>query len=241
LAGLNFGEQVTEHKGSVGQIVDKGYLGDHISKDPELSEVIHFDSATRVLSIEDPKFLYYLRNLIWNKFARKVGFLATDFKSKYDFALSFAGPERPIAEKLAEKLAESEVAVFYDRNEQHRILAQNIEDYLGPIYRSEAQFVVALLSSDYPKRIWTKFESEQFKERFGEHNVIPIWFSDAPSGMFDESAQVGGMTFDRDRDLSEQIAEIANELTKKVADLRLEFSSTDPEAEGASGGSGERP
>ncbi len=89
------------------------------------------------------------------------------FDSKYDFALSFAGSDREIAEKIFNGLIENEFAVFYDKNEQHRILAENIEDYLVPIYHSEAKYVVCLLGPDYPKRVWTKFESDQFKERLG--------------------------------------------------------------------------
>jgi hypothetical protein len=48
-------------------------------------------------------------------------------------------------------LAERELEVFYDKNEQHRMLAQDVEEYLRPIYQSEAQFVVVLLGRDYPK------------------------------------------------------------------------------------------
>ena len=179
-----------DQRASVGQIIEKGYLQSFLKDNPELDAVLHYDPATRILTIEDPKFLYFLRNLIWNKFARDVGFITTDFKAKYDFALSFAGADRDIANMLNDKLVELEAAVFYDKNEQYRILAENVEDYLGPIYRSEAEFVVALLGLEYPKRIWTKFESDQFKQRFGDNAVIAIWFSDVPVGMFDESAKV---------------------------------------------------
>ena len=55
-------------------------------------------------SVEDPKFMYFLRNLLWSKFVRNVGFISVEFRSKYDFALSFAGEVRPIAEKLAAAL-----------------------------------------------------------------------------------------------------------------------------------------
>jgi hypothetical protein len=212
--------QHPEHRGSVGQVIDKGYLEDFLRKNKDLEDVVHYDTATRTLSIEDPKFLYFLRNLIWNKFARQVGFLATDFKAKYDFALSFAGADRPIAESLADELMEAEAAVFYDKNEQHRILAENVEDYLAPIYRSEAQFVVTLLGPEYPKRIWTKFESDQFKQRFGAGSVIPIWFSDAALGMFDETRRVGGITFDRARDIADQISEISKILLRKLGETR---------------------
>lgn len=64
--------------------------------------------------------------------------------------------------------------MFYDKNEQHRILAIDIEEYLRPIYQSEAQFVLALLSKHYPKKIWTKIESDSFKDRLKTGEVVPI-------------------------------------------------------------------
>jgi hypothetical protein len=214
-----------DHRGSVGQIVEKGYLAEHIARHTEIQDVLHFDTSTHVLSVEDPKFVYYIRNLLWSKFCRQVGFPSLDFPSQYDFALSFAGPDRPIAAALFDELTIAyELSVFYDQNEQHRILAENIEDYLGPIYRSEAKFVVALLGPEYPKRIWTKFESDQFKTRFGEHAVVPIWFSDAPPGMFDETVRYGGVTFDRTKDVAPQIQNIAELLYKKLGAARQQES-----------------
>ena len=83
-------------------------------------------------------------------FAKEVGFNSQDFKGKYDFALSFAGEDRPIARRLCELLSAREVEVFFDENEQHRILAENVEDYLAPIYKTEAAYVVPFLSGHYP-------------------------------------------------------------------------------------------
>ncbi|WP_198342180.1 ATP-binding protein [Nitrosococcus watsonii] len=77
------------HRSSVSQIVDKGFLADHIAKNSELQDVIHFDSQTRELSIEDPKFVYFIRNLLWSKFCEKIGYRSVDFDSTYDYALSF--------------------------------------------------------------------------------------------------------------------------------------------------------
>jgi hypothetical protein len=118
--------------------------------------------------------------------------------------------------------------VFYDKDEQHRILASDVEEYLAPIYRTEARFIIPLLSRNYPKKIWTKFESQQFKARFGESSVIPIWFADAPSGIFDESARVGGLVFDPTADADAQIANITEVLLKRVGDERqLEEAASD--------------
>ena len=206
--------------GSITQIVEKGYLLELIEKSDDLKSVLHFDSTSRMLSVEDPQYVYFLRSITWSKFPLEVGFLTVDIPSKYDFALSFAGTDREIAEKLCAALTDMELEVFYDRNEQHRILAEDIEDYLRPIYQSDAAFVIALLGPDYPKRIWTKFESDAFKKRFAQGAIIPIWFTTAPPGMFDESARVGGITLDPTTDIDKQVAEIADLLVRKIAFAR---------------------
>ena len=209
-----------DHRASVGQIVEKGYLAQHLERNTELGDLIHFDSETHVLSVEDPKFVFFLKNLLWSKFAQQVGYRLIQFRGKYDFALSFSGADRDLAQKLFDALQEREVSVFYDFNEQHRILAQYVEDYLAPIYKSEAIYVVPILGAEYPKRVWTKFESEQFKHRFGEGAVIPIFCSDALVGMFDESARVGGRMLDREACIEAEVARIAEVLSAKLRDDR---------------------
>ena len=106
-------------RGSVGQVVDKDYLRDLIGSNGDLSAVMHFDSTAEQLTVEDPQFIFYIRNIAWKSFASEVGFISLDFTSKYDFALSFAGENRNLAETIFSVLQEAEVEVFYDRNEQH--------------------------------------------------------------------------------------------------------------------------
>lgn len=207
-------------KGSVSQVIEKGHLNTLISSSPAITELIHYEGQTGLLTTEDPKFLYFIRHIIWSKFAKQIGYFSIDFKSRYDFALSFAGENRSAAEALTRALETREISVFYDKNEQHRILANDVEEYLAPIYRSESKFVVPLLSKDYPKKIWTKFESEQFKQRFGSNSVVPIWFSDAPPGLFDETRKYGGLSFDVTADLGAEVAKIADALASKLAEER---------------------
>ncbi len=204
-------------RGSVGQVIDKGFLKGLIEGNEEIRQTLHFDENSLQLTIEDPQFLFFVRNIPWRQFAIDIGFLSVEFDRRYDFALSFAGADRDVAQALAEKLRENEVEVFYDKFEQARILAEDVEEYLRPIYQSEANYVVALLGPDYPKRIWTKFESDAFKERFKDGRVIPVWFSSAPPGIFDESTRVGGITFDRTRSLAEQVDAIVECLLEKLA------------------------
>jgi len=197
-----------EHKASIGQVLDKGFLV-ALLNDPEksllLSPHFHFEPSTSILSVEDPKLIFYLKNIIWRNFSRQVGYTADYFEGRYDFALSFAGAERPLAKRLHEILTEREIATFYDENEQHRIIAQNVEDYLAPIYRSEGRYVVPLLSKTYPTRIWTKFESDQFNERFGQNAVIAIRFTDTQPGYFSNEQKYGALAFDPTKDSELQL------------------------------------
>jgi len=212
-------------KGSVGQVIKRGSLKSLI-ENPEKSilDVLHFDMETNVLAIEDPKFYYYIRNLEWNSFARRVGFLGMQFNTLHDFALSFAGADRELAESIFTELSRREFSVFYDFNEQADILSQGVEEYLTPIYESESIFVVCLLSSAYPTRIWTRIEGQAFKHRFAKREVIPIRFTDAPPGMFDVSSEVGSLTYDPSKDLNTQVAEMCSLLSEKMRLHRVETS-----------------
>ncbi|MBD2551396.1 TIR domain-containing protein [Microcystis elabens FACHB-917] len=207
-------------RGSVGQVVDKGYLRELMDGDEEIAAVMHLDSTAEQLTVEDPQFIYFIRNIPWRQFAYEVGFMAVDFPHRYDFALSFAGEDRGIAEALFNQLVEYQVEVFYDRNEQHRILASDAEEYLKPIYQSEARFVVVLLSAHYPRKVWTKFESEHFKSRFRSDAIIPVWFADAPPGIFDTSRTLGGFTIDCAKDVPAQLTELVQTLVRKLREDR---------------------
>lgn len=208
------------HKISINQIVDKDFLSRLIENNPEIQDVIHYDNNSRILTIEDPKFMFYLRNLQWTKFARQVGFINIRFKYEYDFALSFAGENRDLAEAIATTLMERDIAVFYDRHEQHKILATNVEDYLASIYEKEARFVIPLLSKFFSKKIWTKFESENFRQRFGDNVIIPIWYSDCDHGIFDESMKYGGITFDVNSSIQQNAKTICDCLKKRLQEER---------------------
>lgn len=211
-----------QHKAGVTQIVEKGFLVAFLEEHSNCTEYIHFDKISRILSVEDPKFMFYLKTINWNNFAKDIGFVGLGESPKYDYALSFAGNDREIVEKVFHRLSAREIAVFYDKNEQSNILSQDVEEYLYPIYNSEAAYVVPFLSADYPKRIWTKFESRAFKERFGQNSVIPIWFDNVDDSMFDESKKYGGIVFHASKDEDEEVDEIVELLVQKIAEYRQE-------------------
>lgn len=209
-----------EQRGSVSQVVSKGFLKDLIDSSGDIQRVLHFDSVNSTLIVQDPQFVFYIRNLSWPQFADEVGFVSLEFPSRYDFALSFAGADRDIAEALFNALQENELEVFYDRNEQHRILAADVEEYLTPIYASDAQLVICILGPDYPKRVWTKFESDQFKQRFKSGEVVPVVLSTAPLGVFDSAAKIGHIGWDRGDDFNRQVDAATGVLVRKCVELR---------------------
>ncbi len=220
-----------EHKQSINQVLDKGHLSSLLNdseKSPILSPYFHFEISTSILSAEDPKLIFYLKNIVWRAFTREVGYRVDYFQGRYDYALSFAGPNRAVAKRLHELLTEREVSCFYDHDEQHRIVAANVEEYLAPIYRSEARYVIPLLSKDYPNRIWTKFESDQFRDRFGENAVIPIRYTDTEPGWVSEEHRYGSLPFDPSGDVEQQLAHTVHILCKRLVEDRQ--ASADAEA-----------
>lgn len=205
---------------SVTAVLSGGHLEKFLNSHEDLADLIHYDPRTHVLAVEDPKFYFFIRNLPWAKFAERVGYLNTGYTSKYDFALSFAGSDRAYAKAIYDELVSREFAVFYDHNEQARILATDVEEYLAPIYRSEASFVLCILGSDYPNRVWTRFESAQFRCRFGVESVIPVWFKDQGPSAFDETQKIGGFFLDRSEPLSPQVEYLGTLLQSKLTDYR---------------------
>jgi hypothetical protein len=62
-----------EQRGSVSQVMEKGYLAALLRGDDKglpLSDYFHFEPSTAILSVEDPKLIFYLKNLVWRLHAR---------------------------------------------------------------------------------------------------------------------------------------------------------------------------
>ncbi|MGL6334137.1 TIR domain-containing protein [Aeromonas jandaei] len=217
--------QESELKGSISQVVSKGYLVDLYNKNESIQEVIYYDVDGTKLTVQDPQYIYYLRNIKWHTFAREVGFTTLEFPKKYDFALSFSGSERDIAEQLFDSLTNRDVAVFYDKNEQHRIIANDVKEYLGPIYNSESEFIVVLLSTQYPRKIWTQFESDAYNKRIGS-TVIPIMIDGFTQSFTDTMSEIGHLSYSRSLPCTEQINGIAENICKRLVEHRESASSS---------------
>jgi hypothetical protein len=217
---INLKDEMARHSTeriSVSQVVDKGYL-ENLTRLPDISDIVHFNPQSKILSVEDPALIFYLRNIDWGSFIRTVGFTKVDFPEAYDLALSFAGEDRPIAEQIRDSLEDLGHTVFYDFAEQHRIIAKNIEAYLAPIYSSGSRYVVAVLGPRYGQKRWTLFESDQYKHRIERGEVIPIWSTEVPGSAFDSTRDIGGLRYDPAKDLAHQAMSIAATISRKLAE-----------------------
>lgn len=76
---------------------------------------------------------------------------------------------------------------------------------------------MAFLSEHYPNRIWTKIESDVFRERFGE-GVISIRYRDTKPGFFSEEQKYGSLAFDLTGDVGGQLDYIADTICKRLVE-----------------------
>lgn len=101
---------------------------------------------------------------------------------KYDVALSFAGTERTLAEKLATILREKGVEVFYDEFYPEHLWGKDLAVEFDKIYRKESRFCVIFSSKEYAQRMWTIHERRsalaRFLEEKGKEYILPIKVED---------------------------------------------------------------
>ena len=97
---------------------------------------------------------------------------------RYDVALSFAGPQRHIAEQIARRVSEAGFAVFYDRFERGRLWGTELAVTLESVYRDQARHCVILVSRDYVERSWTNVERQHAIARAiadrGTEYILPV-------------------------------------------------------------------
>jgi hypothetical protein len=127
-----------------------------------LGDAIYYDATSRTLSIEDPSFRLYLSLVDLDVLERAVRVRKGSYP--WDIAISFAGEQRAIAEPLRDILNDQGYTVFYDFDQQHLLWGQNLRKKLGDVYANEAQYMVVLLSKEYPEKEWSAFEFEVGKE-----------------------------------------------------------------------------
>jgi len=210
-----YADHYPEQKAGVSQLLLKGFLAKYIAENENLQNL--FALSDSILAIQDPQLSFYLNCIDWDELFVEVGYVKKAENAAYDFALSFAGEDRLIAEMLFSKLTERETVVFYDKDKQHEILGADIEEYLTPIYESNARFIICILGTKYPEKIWTQFEADHFKSRIPQRQVIPILVNSFRLSPFDSIEKIGRYDIDSTKgDLSNQLDTLADLLVKKL-------------------------
>jgi hypothetical protein len=95
---------------------------------------------------------------------------------RYDYAISFAAPERSLARELHRLLNARGCRVFFDEAFEHEMLGTNGADYLNDVFIHQAASCVTLVSGSYTKRVWTELErlAAQARELSDPGYVIPV-------------------------------------------------------------------
>ena len=102
-------------------------------------------------------------------------------KFEYDIALSFAGEDRGVVEKIASLLKDNNIKVFYDNFERARLWGEDLYELLAKLYSKQAQFCLMFISSSYVEKLWTNHERQNAQERaFQERGVyiLPVRLDD---------------------------------------------------------------
>jgi hypothetical protein len=102
-------------------------------------------------------------------------------RREYDVALSFAGEDRAYVERVAEKLRELDVSVFYDAFEQVDLWGTDLAEHLGNVYSKDSRFVVLFLSRNYASKAWPTHEKRFALARHlggDEQRVLPVRFDE---------------------------------------------------------------
>jgi hypothetical protein len=118
----------------------------------------------------------------------RTGATTGPFPQNFDVAISYAGPDRPYAEQLANQVRNAGFEVFYDDFYPAQLWGKNLYDFFHEIYSKRARFCVMFVSRAYAERLWTNHELQSaqermFREKGGEY-ILPIRIDDTElSGM----------------------------------------------------------
>jgi hypothetical protein len=98
--------------------------------------------------------------------------------SAFDVAISFAGPQRELAEALAKKVREAGFDVFYDAFFPEQLWGKDLAVFFDEVFRTKSRYCVIFVSQDYINRDWTSHERQSavarsIKERGNEY-ILPI-------------------------------------------------------------------
>jgi hypothetical protein len=197
-------------RGSINNIKEKR-LANLIESKPLCDQYFYYNPETKIFAIEDPALFYYIKHLNWDEVRGACGFRQGQKDYEYDFAISFAGENRALAEIIATQLQSFDCAVFYDEWFEANFLGKAWQKSFASIFGEQSRFVVCLLDKHHAEKIWPTFERECFTPRVAEAAVIPIYLDDTP--IVGIPKDIVGISFKKYQDIG---AELANKVTDEI-------------------------
>lgn len=96
-------------------------------------------------------------------------------KFEYDFAISYASEEEEIAKGIYDAIKEKHpnYSVFFAPNELSNIVGQNGGEFFKKLF-TESKLVIVILSENYKKKDWTRYQRDIIREKRKENRCIPI-------------------------------------------------------------------
>lgn len=99
----------------------------------------------------------------------------------YDIAISFAGEDRVIAERIAESLKQKGYNVFYDKYEQATLWGKDLYEHLTDVYKKKAKYCLMVISKNYAEKQWTNLERKAAQARAftqSKEYILPLKLDD---------------------------------------------------------------
>lgn len=100
-----------------------------------------------------------------------------DNVSVIDFAISYASENSKIADEIYSRLRELGCSVFFADKISHLLVGEDAESFFEKIFTKAIQ-VIVLISKDYKRKDWPRYEWDFIRKRPGQ--FIPIRLDDCP-------------------------------------------------------------
>ena len=127
-----------------------------------LDDAIFLNKNSESITIEDPSFGLYLSLTNLEEIGQSIRLRRSGYP--WDVAVSFAGEDREVVERLKNLMNDAGYTVFYDFDVQHQLWGIDLRAKLADVYANDAQYMVVFLSEHYPEKNWTNFEFEIGKD-----------------------------------------------------------------------------
>ena len=96
---------------------------------------------------------------------------------RVDFAISYAGEDEALANRIAARLRELGFTLFVASDARHILVGAEGESFFERLF-SEAKQVIVLISSHYRDKDWTRFEWDVIRDRDRDTRFIPVRLDD---------------------------------------------------------------